>query len=66
MTERTFIHTEDLAKRWGLATRTVQRLLRDGKVPSVQIGRQRLIPLDRIVAMEAEQLGEAMSAKGAE
>ena len=60
MTEgRVFIHTSDLAQRWGLATRTVQRLLRQGKIPSVTMGRQRLIPLDRVIQMEREQLGES-------
>ena len=66
MNNRTFISPSDLAERWGCHIRTIQRHCKEGQIPSVLIGKLRLIPLDRIKALEAEQLGEAAPAEAAE
>lgn len=40
-----FVSVSDLAELTTLAPRTVRALLADGRLPSVRVGRRRLIPL---------------------
>lgn len=40
----------DAAEQISVSARTLERLIRDGKVGSVKIGRRRLVPHDELVS----------------
>ncbi len=44
--DRSFLSVPEFASNTGLSTRTIWRLIREGELPSLQIGRRRLIQLD--------------------
>lgn len=45
---RTHLTTNEVARTIGVSPRTVQRMITDGRLPSVQIGRARRIPRDAL------------------
>ena len=60
--DRTFLSVPEFATNIGLSTRTIWRLIRDGELPSLQIGRRRLIQLDAGVEAIA-RIAQANSGK---
>jgi helix-turn-helix protein len=53
-----------VADRWGRCTKTIQRLISSGALPSVQVGGRRLVPLDAIVAAEKNGVGGRKPLRG--
>lgn len=53
MTPRTTTSARELAERWGLGLSTVKRSVASGTIPSIQVGRRRLIPLRWVEQREA-------------
>jgi hypothetical protein len=47
-----FLDTEQFAARWVWHVESARRFLRDGKIPSVIIGRRRLVRLDDVEQYE--------------
>ena len=49
---RRFLTVPELAARWRISDRTVQRLIKRGALPHLRIGRQVRLGLDDILAFE--------------
>jgi excisionase family DNA binding protein len=56
MTQPDFVSVETFARRTGLSVRTVWRLVHQGQVGTIRVGRRRLIPLR--AALEAISRGK--------
>ena len=53
---QTLIRVEDAAQRLGVGRTIVYRLISSGELPSVRIGRRRLIPVESIASYVAHLL----------
>jgi excisionase family DNA binding protein len=49
-----FLNTGEVAARWQLHPETVRRMLRDGRLPRMYVGRKRLVPLSAIIDCETQ------------
>jgi hypothetical protein len=50
--EPKFLNTAEVAARWQLHPESVRRLVREGRLPRIYIGRRSLVPLSAIIDCE--------------
>ena len=58
MTGSVILTAEELAERWRVETSQVYRLARDGRIPTVKVGRYYRFRLDLIERYEAGEVAE--------
>ncbi len=66
MPEPTCYRVADLAERWSCSHSKIRSLLRDGVLPTLQLGTMIRIPIAAVVAYEARCQEQADHASGAE
>ena len=52
--EPKFLNTAEIAARWRLHPETVRRLIREGRLPRMYVGRRRLVPMSAVLACEEQ------------
>ena len=57
--DRYMMSIAEVARAFGISRRTVERHVRAGLIPTVALGRRRLIPAAWVVELEAEALGRS-------
>ena len=48
-----YVSPEELHNRWGLHTESIRRIVREGRLPAVRIGKRLRISLTEVEAFEA-------------